>query len=287
MQQNFVLVDTVRGVLVSRIVSSAPTGFSNSCEWAYLASSITSGVILRNQAGTPMPTATKADSADIDFFYWPTPNGQKVAIFLEEAQLTYAIHPIDISKGVQFSPNFEKISPNNRMPAIVDRQLDVSIFESGAILLHLAERTGQFISLTPQGRIEVLQWLFWQMGGLGPILGQTVFFRNYAPEQIPLAIERFTKETGRLYDVLNKRLVDREYIAGDYSIADMAAYPWIAQYAKQGQSIENFPHVKRWLDRISQRDAVKRAYMLAEAVRPSQLTDEHRRQLYAQQNSRA
>jgi len=234
-----------------------------------------------------MPIIAKDNSPDIDFYYWPTPNGQKVAIFLEEAHLSYAINPVDISKGVQFTPDFERISPNNRMPAIVDRQLDVSIFESGAILLHLAEKTGQFISETPQGRAEVLQWLFWQMGGLGPILGQTVFFRNYAPEQIPLAIERFTKETGRLYDVLNKRLVDREYIAGEYSIADMAAYPWIAQHAKQGVSIENFPHVKRWLGSISQRPAVKRAYTLGEAVRPSQLTDEHRRQLYAQQNQLA
>jgi GST-like protein len=242
---------------------------------------ITNGAILFNQAGIPMVTTAKVNSPDIDFYYWPTPNGQKVAIFLEEAHLTYAIHPVDISKGVQLTPDFEKISPNNRMPALVDRQLDVSIFESGAILLHLAEKTGQFISAAPRGRAEVLQWLFWQMGGLGPILGQTVFFRNYASEQIPLAIDRFMKETERLYNVLNKRLTDREYIAGDYSIADMAAYPWIAQYAKQGQSIEDFPYVKRWLDRISQRAAVKRAYMLGEAVRPSQLTDEHRRQLYA------
>jgi len=230
-----------------------------------------------------MATAANANSSEIDFYYWPTPNGQKVAIFLEEARVTYRVHPVDISKGVQFTPDFEKVSPNNRMPAIVDRQLDASIFESGAILLHLAEKTGQFIPATPHGRIEVLQWLFWQMGGLGPILGQTVFFRNYASEELPLAIDRFTKETGRLYNVLNKRLADREYIAGEYSIADMAAYPWIIQHTKQGISMADFPHVARWIERIGNRPAVKRAYTLAEAVRPSQLTDEQRKQLFAQQ----
>jgi GST-like protein len=233
--------------------------------------------------GIPMATAANANSSDIDFYYWPTPNGQKVAIFLEEAQVRYRIHPVDISKGMQFAPDFEKISPNNRMPAIVDRQLDASVFESGAILLHLAEKTGQFIPANAQGRVEVLQWLFWQMGGLGPILGQTVFFRNYASEQLPLAIDRFTNETMRLYNVLNKRLADREHIAGEYSIADMATYPWVVQFAKQGIAIEDFPHVARWLRRIENRAAVKRAYTLAEAVRPSQLTDEQRKQLFAQQ----
>jgi len=230
-----------------------------------------------------MATAVNTNSSEIDFYYWPTPNGQKVAIFLEEAHMRYRVHPIDISKGMQFASDFEKISPNNRMPAIVDLQLNASVFESGAILLHLAEKTGQFIPSNPEGRIEVLQWLFWQMGGLGPILGQTVFFRNYASEQLPLAIDRFTKETRRLYDVLNKRLADREYIAGEYSIADMAAYPWVAQYARQGMSIDDFPHVARWLKRIETRPAVKRAYTIAEAVRPSQLTDEQRKQLFSQQ----
>jgi GST-like protein len=224
---------------------------------------------------------------NIDFYYWPTPNGQKVAIFLEEAGIGYSLHPVDISKGDQFSPEFEKVSPNNRMPAIVDRELDVSVFESGAILLHLAEKTGQFIPAAAQGRVDVLQWLFWQMAGLGPIAGQTVFFRNYAPQQVPFAIERFTTETRRLYDVLNKRLRDREYIAGAYSIADMAAYPWVSQYAKQGQDIDEFGHIKAWLERISQRAAVVRAYELAEAVRPARLTDENRQRLYAQQSRTA
>ena len=234
-----------------------------------------------------MTTSADVNVADIDFYYWPTPNGQKIAIFLEEAGVTYQVHPVDIGKGVQFTAEFEKVSPNNKMPAIVDRQLDASVFESGAILLHLAEKTGQFIPATPNGRIEVLQWLFWQVGGLGPILGQTVFFRKYAPEQLPLAIERFTRETTRLYGVLNKRLADREYVAGQYSIADMAVYPWVAQHAAQGVAIADYPNVARWLERIAERPAVKRAYVLGEAVRPSQLTDEHRARLYAQQKSAA
>ncbi|MBN3764057.1 glutathione binding-like protein [Burkholderia sp. Ac-20365] len=234
-----------------------------------------------------MTIAASNNVTDIDFYYWPTPNGQKVAIFLEESGVTYQVHPVDIGKGMQFTSDFEKISPNNRMPAIVDRQLDASVFESGAILLHLAEKTGQFIPSTPKDRIEVLQWLFWQVGGLGPILGQTVFFRTYASEQLPLAIDRFTKEAKRLYGVLNKRLDDREYIAGEYSIADMAIYPWAAQHAAQGIAMDDFPNVARWLARVAERPAVKRAYALGETVRPAQLTDEHRTKLYAQQKSTA
>ena len=234
-----------------------------------------------------MNTAANATAAGVDFYYWPTPNGQKVAIFLEEALVNYRVHPVDIGKGIQFTPEFEKLSPNNRMPAIVDRELDVSIFESGAILLHLAEKTRRFIPANPQGRVEVLQWLFWQVAGLGSILGQTVFFRNYAPEAQPLAIDRFSKEAKRLYAVLNKRLADREYIANEYSIADMAAFPWALQYAAQGIALDEFPHVARWLDRVGNRPAVKRAYALGEEIRPSQLTDEHRKQLYGQQTQKA
>jgi GSH-dependent disulfide-bond oxidoreductase len=230
-----------------------------------------------------MTTAVAINLTDIDFYYWPTPNGQKVAIFLEESGVPYRVHPVDISKGAQFGRDFEKVSPNNRMPAIVDRQLDASVFESGAILLHLAEKTGQFIATTPHGRIEVLQWLFWQVGGLGPILGQTVFFRTYAPERLPLAIDRFSTEAKRLYGVLNKRLADRDYIAGTYSIADMAVYPWVAQHAAQGVPIDDFPDVARWIERIAERPAVKRAYALGETVRPSQQTDANRQQLYGQQ----
>ncbi|SAL13807.1 glutathione S-transferase-like protein [Caballeronia peredens] len=234
-----------------------------------------------------MDTTANVNAADIDFYYWPTPNGQKVAIFLEEALVKYRVHPVDLGKNVQFTPDFEKLSPNNRMPAIFDRQLDVSVFESGAILLHLAEKTRQFIPANPKDRVEALQWLFWQVAGLGPILGQTVFFRTYASAEQPLAIDRFTKEAKRLYTVLNKRLADREYIAKEYSIADMAAFPWILQHAAQGISLDDFPHVARWLDRVRNRPAVKRAYALGEEIRPSKLTDEHRKQLYGQRTLEA
>jgi GST-like protein len=269
------------------MVFSGPTRFWNPGDRPYSAPSITNHVMPTITSEISMTTAATINGTEIDFYYWPTPNGQKVAIFLEETGLTYQVHPIDFGKGVQLTADFEKISPNNRMPAIVDRQLGASVFESGAILLHLAEKTGQFIPSTPSGRIDVMQWLFWQVGGLGPILGQTVFFRTYASEQLPLAIERFTKEAGRLYSVLNKRLADREYIAGEYSIADMAVYPWVAQHAAQGIAMDRFPHVARWLERVAERPAVKRAYALGEAVRPAQLTDEHRKQLYAQQQPTA
>jgi GST-like protein len=168
----------------------------------------------------------------IDLYYWTTPNGHKITLFLEESGLPYTIHPINISKGDQFQPDFLKISPNNRIPAIIDTAPadggdPVSLFESGAILLYLADKTGQFIPNTLRGRLDVLQWLFWQMGGLGPMAGQNHHFATYALETIPYAIDRYVRETSRLYGVLNKRLADREYIAGDYSIADMACYPWI------------------------------------------------------------
>ncbi|MCE4546011.1 MULTISPECIES: glutathione S-transferase family protein [unclassified Caballeronia] len=229
-----------------------------------------------------MNTASNQSSADIDFHYWPTPNGQKVAIFLEEAHVSYKVKPVDIGKGVQFTADFEKLSPNNRMPAIVDRQLGISVFESGAILLYLADKSRQFIPDNPHGRAEVLQWLFWQVAGLGPILGQTVFFQNYASEKQPLAIERFARESKRLYTVLNTRLADRDYIATGYSIADMATFPWVSQHTAQGISLDEFPHVAEWLDRVGTRPAVQRAYALGEAVRPSDLTDAHRKQLYGQ-----
>src|SRR4029077_1385391 len=171
----------------------------------------------------------------IDLYYWTSPNGHKITIFLEEAGTPYRIVPVDISVGDQFKPKFLKISPNNRMPAIVDNGPaemgpPVSVFESGAILLYLAEKTGKFLPTDLRGRAEVLQWLFWQMGGLGPMAGQNHHFAVYAPEKIPYAIERYTKETNRLYGVLNKRLADREFVAGDYSIADMASYPWIRPF---------------------------------------------------------
>jgi len=181
----------------------------------------------------------------IDFYYWTTPNGHKITIFLEEAGLPYSIKPVNISKGEQFAPEFLAISPNNRIPAIVD--LDpadgkgpLSVFESGAILQYLAEKTGKFLPADLRGRTETMQWLFWQMAGLGPMAGQNGHFNNYAPEKIPYAIDRYVKETERLYGVLDERLADREFISGAYSIADMAAYPWIVPHERQGQNLDDF-----------------------------------------------
>jgi GSH-dependent disulfide-bond oxidoreductase len=209
----------------------------------------------------------------IELYYWPTSNGQKVALFLEEADLPYRAFPINISKDEQFAPEFLKISPNNRIPAIIDREPaggggPLSLFESGAILLYLAEKIGRFIAPDVRGRVDILQWLFWQMGGLGPIAGQTHHFRTVAPDKIPYAIERFVKETGRLYNVLNARLADRDFVAGEYSIADMACYPWIVSHERQGQNLEDFPHVKRWFETITQRPAVTRAYHKGRGINP-------------------
>jgi GST-like protein len=207
----------------------------------------------------------------IDLYYWTTPNGHKITIFLEEAGLAYRMVPVNISRGEQFKPEFLRISPNNRIPAIVDDApatggRPVSVFESGAILQYLAEKTGKFLPKDLHGRVEVMQWLFWQMGGLGPMAGQNHHFGQYAPEKIPYAIERYAKETNRLYGVLDKRLADREFVAGDYSIADMASYPWIVPYERQGQKLDDFPNVKRWFETIRARPAIMRAYELAKKI---------------------
>jgi GSH-dependent disulfide-bond oxidoreductase len=208
----------------------------------------------------------------IDLYYWTTPNGHKVTIFLEETRLPYRIVPVNISKGEQFTPQFLAVSPNNRIPAIVDNApkdggAPLSVFESGAILLYLAEKTGRFLPDGLRDRIEVMEWLFWQMGGLGPMAGQNHHFSHYAPEKLPYAIDRYVKETNRLYGVLNRRLAAHEFIADrGYSIADMAAYPWIVPYERQGQSLEDFPHVKRWFETIRDRPAVKRAYAKAQEI---------------------
>ena len=201
----------------------------------------------------------------IDLYYWPTPNGHKITLFLEEAGLPYKIVPVNIGAGEQFKPDFLKISPNNRMPAIVDhepadRGSPISIFESGAILLYLAEKAGKFIGGDLRSRVDVLQWLFWQVGGVGPMAGQNHHFALAAPEKIPYAIDRYVKETNRLYGVLDKRLAEREFVAGAYSIADMAIYPWVALYERQSQKIEDFPNIERWLDAIRARPATLRAY---------------------------
>jgi len=207
----------------------------------------------------------------IDLYYWTTPNGHKITIFLEEADLPYSIVPVNISKGEQFKPEFLRFSPNNRIPAIVDDApaaggRPVSVFESGAILVYLGDKTGKFLPTEPYSRVEVMQWLFWQMGGVGPMAGQNHHFSQYAPEKIPYAIERYVKETNRLYGVLDKRLADREFVAGDYSIADMASYPWVVPYERQGQRLDEFPNLKRWFETIRARPAVTRAYELAKKI---------------------
>jgi GST-like protein len=221
----------------------------------------------------------------IDLYYWPTPNGHKITLFLEETAMPYNIIPVNIGKGEQFRPEFLAISPNNRMPAIVDhtpmeRGAPISVFESGAILLYLAEKSEQFMARDLRGRVETIQWLFWQVGGLGPMAGQNHHFARYAPEKIPYAIERYVKETNRLYGVLNKRLADREFIAGGaYSIADMAAYPWIVPHEAQSQNLDDFAHLKRWFEAIKGRPATVRAYERGAAVSSNPTVDEESRKI--------
>lgn len=207
----------------------------------------------------------------IDLYYWTTPNGHKITIFLEEAGLPYKIHPVNISKNEQFKPEFLAIAPNNRIPAIVDNtpideQGPLSLFESGAILWYLAEKTKKFIPADVRKKSQVSQWLFWQMAGLGPMAGQNHHFNMYAPEKIPYAQERYIKETARLYGVLNKELEGKEFVAGEYSIADMAIYPWIVPHEKQGQKLSDFPHLKTWFEKMSKRPAVKKAYEIADTI---------------------
>jgi len=207
----------------------------------------------------------------IELYYWPTPNGHKITIFLEEAELDYRIIPVNITTGEQFKSEFLSFSPNNRIPAIIDpNPIDggesISVFESGAILLYLAEKTGKFISPELRKRKTITEWLFWQMGGLGPMAGQNHHFVQYAPEKIPYAIERYVRETNRLYGVLNRHLEGRNYIAEDYSIADMACYPWIVPHQRQQQKLEDFPNLQRWFENIKARPAVIRAYQKAESL---------------------
>ena len=210
----------------------------------------------------------------IQFHYWPTPNGHKVALFLEEAGLPYALHPVDIGAGDQFLPEYLAISPNNKMPAIVDTDpvdggAPLSVFESGAILLYLAEKTGRFLPADLRGRTATLEWLFWQMAGLGPMTGQYGHFHVYAPEPIPSAKDRDLREAQRLRGVLDRRLAGRGYIAGDYGIADMACHPWINAYSKAPIDLEPFPDLRRWHAAVAARPAVQRAYALEAKVRPA------------------
>ena len=210
----------------------------------------------------------------IELHYWPTPNGWKVSIFLEETGLPYDVRYVNIGKGEQFEPSFLEIAPNNRMPAIVDPNgpggAPIAMFESGAILQYLGRKTGQFYPADERARVEVEQWLFWQMGGVGPMAGQAHHFLQYAPEDVPYAKARYSNEVNRLYGVLNKRLADRDYVAGDYSIADMAIWPWAQGWVRQGQTeddVAGFPHFKAWLDRVGARPAVQRGKALGEEMR--------------------
>jgi GST-like protein len=211
----------------------------------------------------------------IDVHYWTTPNGHKITIFLEEAGVEYKLFPVNIGKGEQFKPEFLAVSPNNRIPAIVDRApadggKPISVFESGAILLYLADKTGKFIAKDLRGRNEAIQWLFWQMGNLGPMAGQNNHFSNYAVEKLQYAMDRYRNEVNRLYGVMNRRLEDRKFLAGDYSIADIASYPWIVPWERQGQNLADFPNLKRWFESIQTRPAVIKAYEWTPKINPGQ-----------------
>lgn len=217
----------------------------------------------------------------IDLYTWPTPNGHKIHIMLEETGLEYKVHPVNISSGDQFDPEFLKISPNNKMPAMVDPDgpggKPYSLFESGAILIYLAEKTGKFLPTETGARYTVIQWLMFQMGGIGPLLGQAHHFRAYAPEKIPYAIDRYTNEANRLYNVLDVRLREHEYLAGEYSIADIATFPWLRSHERQGVDLDEYPNVKRWFDVIAERPAVKRGVeVLADRRRAGPISDEER-----------
>ncbi|MFO1349383.1 MAG: glutathione S-transferase N-terminal domain-containing protein [Gammaproteobacteria bacterium] len=228
-------------------------------------------------------------SKALDLYYWPTPNGWKITILLEELGVPYELKLVNITKGDQFKPDFLKIAPNNRMPAIVDPDpadggAPIEIFESGAIMQYLAEKHGRFMPVDTRGRYEVLKWLYWQMGGLGPMAGQAHHFRQYAPEPIPYAIDRYTNEVNRLYGVMNKRLADRECLAGAYSIADMACWPWVAPHERQGQNLDDFPHLKRWFEALKARPAVQRGHAIGQELRNQNPTvsEEARKVLFGQ-----
>src|SRR5258708_1605196 len=230
------------------------------------------------------------ERAMIDLYYWTTPNGHKITMFLEETGLKYKIFPINIGKGEQFQPEFLAVAPNNRIPAMVDREpkggaKPTWMSESGAMLCYLAEKIGKFLPADLYGRYDAIQWTFWQMGGLGPMAGQNHHFRNYAQDKLQYAIDRYVNETNRLYGVLNKRLADRAFIARDYSIADMASYPWVVRYANPRQNIAHFPHLQRWLETIKVRPGTERAYAKAKEVnpnfgQPSIRTEEERKILF-------
>jgi GSH-dependent disulfide-bond oxidoreductase len=220
----------------------------------------------------------------IDLYTWPTPNGHKIHIMLEECALPYIVHGVDIGDGDQFKPEFLKISPNNKIPAIVDSEgpdgKPISVFESGAILLYLAGKTGKFLPQDVRGKYLALEWLMFQMGGFGPMLGQAHHFRTYAPEKIEYAINRYTNEAKRLYGVLDKRLSQAQYVAGEYSIADMAIFPWSRSYANQGVDLADYPNVKRWFDAINARPAVQKALQVLADRRKPQMNEKAKETLF-------
>ncbi len=226
----------------------------------------------------------------IDLHYWPTPNGHKITIFLEETGLPYRIVAVNIGRGEQFKEDFLAIAPNNRMPAIVDNEpqdggAPLSVFESGAILMYLADKTGRFLPAQTRLRYDVLQWLFWQMAGLGPMAGQNHHFVGYAQEKLTYAIERYVNETARLYAVLDRRLKGRDYISDSYSIADMACYPWIVPHERQQQKLEDFPNLKRWFETIRARPAVVRAYEKGKQINTAPTVDDEARKFLFGQNA--
>jgi GST-like protein len=228
----------------------------------------------------------------IDLYYWPTPNGWKASIALEELELAYQMIPVNIGRGAQFEPDFLAISPNNRIPVIVDHEPrgggePISVFESGAILLYLAEKTGRLIPSDPRGRKQVIEWLMWQMGGLGPMLGQAHHFRTYAPEKIQYGIDRYTKEANRLYGVLDRQLEGREYIGGDFSIADIGCWPWIVPHERQGQKLEETPHLQRWYERMKERPGVRLGFALGAELRQGEGMDEKAKQILFGQTARS
>jgi GSH-dependent disulfide-bond oxidoreductase len=223
----------------------------------------------------------------IDLYYWPTPNGWKITIMLEECGIPYNLKYVNIGAGEQFNPEFLHISPNNRMPAIVDHEplgggTPLSVFESGAILEYLAEKTGKFMPPQPRAKYEVLQWLYWQVGGLGPMAGQNHHFAIYAPDKLPYAIDRYVKETNRLYGVIERCLRDRQFLAGDYSIADMAAFPWIVPYQRQGQRLEDFPKLQAWFDAIYHRPAVIKGLEVGRQHSTQTMSEEAKKVLFGQ-----
>lgn len=221
----------------------------------------------------------------IDLYYWPTPNGRKISIMLEECGLPYHVVPVNIGRGDQFSPEFLAISPNNRMPAIVDREADISVFESGAILMYLAEKTGSLMPLARKPRYEVIQWLIWQVAGLGPMAGQLSHFVNYTLEPVPYALERYRNEYDRLLCVMDTRLEDREFLAGDYSIADIASFPWVMSYKRFGMDLDRFPNLRRWFDTLKARPAVRRGIDLGSDWKRWEPGDEAARQILFGQTS--